>query len=296
MWTTDQLLAAAPWLCGLVSAAALTPLAHALACAAPLVPPARGLRGQRRHEARTQAVFRAIEPTLLRLGALCAQRLSTETRRRADALIATASHVWGLLPEELVALSLLRTLAALVVGWCAGAPAEWLGPATALGALLPSLRLRDVGKVRARALERGLPAAMDICILCMGAGADFPAALRFAVRELSSIHPVCTEELGMVLEELALGRTRVVALLHLGDRTASLAIRDFVAAVCQSEEKGTPVVEALTLQASALRQKRSILAEELAAKTAVRLTVPLMMTLACVMLLLFGPFIVRGGL
>jgi tight adherence protein C len=158
------------------------------------------------------------------------------------------------------------------------------------------VRVRDACQVRARGLERGLPAAMDICILCMGAGADFPAALRFAVRELSTIHPVCTEELAMVLEELTLGRTRVVALTHLGERTASLAIRDFVAAVCQSEEKGTPVVEALTLQASALRQKRSIMAEELAAKTAVRLTVPLMMTLACVMLLLFGPFIVRGGL
>lgn len=296
MWTTDTWLRYTPWLCALASAAALTPLVHALASVPPRAPPTRGLRGQRRKEARSLALFRALEPVLARLGALCGPSISPAARQAADSLSATSSHAWGLWPEELVALSLLCAAAGPLVAWVLGAGAAWLVPAMLLGACAPTVRLRDVTSTRARSLERGLPAAMDICVLCMGAGADFPAALGFAVRELESVHPICAEELAMVLEELSLGRTRVVALTHLGERTASVAIRDFVAAVCQSEEKGTPVVEALSLQAAALRQKRSILAEELAAKTAVRLTLPLMMTLASIMLLLFGPFMVRGGL
>lgn len=296
MWTTDEWLACAPWLCGALSASALAPAFHALWALTPLAPPSRGLRGQRRAEARAHAGFRALEPLLLRLGALCGNGVSPRVQGAAASLIATASFPLGMWPGELVAISLLSSLAAPLVAKLVGASLDAMLGSVMLGAALPALRLREVGRGRARALERGLPAAMDVCVLCMGAGADFPAALRFAVRELETVHPVCAEELAMVLEELALGQTRVAALTHLGNRTASAPVRDFVAAVCQSEEKGTPVVEALTLQASALRQKRSILAEELAAKTAVRLTVPLMMTLVSIMLILFGPVLVRGGL
>lgn len=296
MWTTDGMLAALPWLCALLSALGLVPLMLALLSVAPLVPASRGLRGQRRTEARKRVAVRTLEPLLLRAAALCRPWLPERARQAAWQLLTSASHPLGMSPEELTAASLAAMLVSPLVASAAGASAGGVAAALGFGAVLPTLRLMEAGRLRARALERGLPAAMDVCVLCMGAGADFPAALRSAVRELEHVHPVCAEELAMVLEELELGRTRVAALQQLAARTASAAVRDFVAAVCQSEEKGTPVVEALTLQASALRQKRSVLAEELAAKTAVRLTVPLMMTLACIMLILFGPFIVRGGL
>ena len=72
-------------------------------------------------------------------------------------------------------------------------------------------------------------------------------------------------------------------------------MRDFVSAVCQSEIKGTPLVGALDAQARTLRQRRSVLAEEAAAKAGVKLMFPLMLLMLCILLIVIGPFLVRGG-
>jgi tight adherence protein C len=283
-------------LCWAISAASFAPLARWLQYVEALHPPRLGERGRRRAAARESGAFTALEPMLAWLGARIRAVARPSLLASADRALRAASYAGGLWPEELLAGCILAAIAGTVVAGLLGVAPLGRVLALAIGAWLPFLRLGELARSRAKALERGLPAAMDLCVLCMGAGADFPAALRFAAHELGAAYPVCAEELSMVLEELVLGRTRVAALGPRGERTTSIAVRDFVAAVCQSEQKGTPVGDALSLQASALRQKRSVRAEELAAKTAVRLTVPLMMTLVCVMLLLFGPFIVRGGL
>jgi tight adherence protein C len=128
----------------------------------------------------------------------------------------------------------------------------------------------------------------------MGAGSDFPTALRFVVADMGGAHAVCQEELAQVLDEMELGRTRVEALSALAERTDSAAIQEFVAAVCQSETKGTPLVDALEIQATTLRARRSVLAEEAAAKAAVRLMFPMMLLVVCVLLIVIGPFIATG--
>jgi tight adherence protein C len=299
MWTIDA--AQRPLVIGLLcfglGFAALCIPALALMSMRPLQAPTVGERGRRRRMARHGAAAAQWEMPLAIAGAAVKALGLRQARHAAEEKLRMAAYPAGLWPEELLAASIALGLAGGV--WALAFiedPLGWASLSAAVGGALPWLHVAEVVKGRASKLERGLPAAMDLCVLCMGAGADFPAALRFAVDELGHAHPICSEELAIVLEELELGRTRGEALAHLGERTSSPAVRDFVAAVCQSELKGTPVVEALTLQAEALRIKRSVNAEELAAKTAVRLTFPLMMTLVCVLLLLFGPFIVRGGL
>jgi len=160
--------------------------------------------------------------------------------------------------------------------------------------LIPLLQVRATAKERAKELERSLPSAMDLCALCMGAGADFPQALRFSIQDLGAAHPVCLDELGRVLDELSLGRTRIEALSAMGERTDSHAVKEFVFAICQSEEKGTPLVDALTIQASTLRQRRSVLAEEMAAKAAVKMMFPVMLMVVAIFLIVLGPMIVNG--
>jgi tight adherence protein C len=299
MWTIEvsQRPLAIAILCFGLGAATLCVPAFALTSLRPLAAPSVGERGRRRRMARTGAHPARWELPLAVVGSAVKGLRWRSAQRFAEEKLRMAAYPAGLWPEELLAVSILMALAG--GAWALAFADDTLSQpllATAVGGAMPWVHVADTVKRRASMLERGLPAAMDLCVLCMGAGADFPAALRFAVEELSHAHSVCSEELAIVLEELGLGRTRTEALIRLGERTASPAVHDFVAAVCQSESKGTPVIEALTLQAEALRIRRSVKAEELAAKTAVRLTFPLMMTLVCVLLLLFGPFIVRGGL
>jgi tight adherence protein C len=298
MWTSSLLACALRAIVLLTFALVLFVCVWPLARVPALAAPAYGLRGKRRSEARNGALFRASEGVIAQLGAWLIALPLTRTRRWLRVLLRHASEPAGFCADELLALSLLSLV-------CLGSAAAWLLYDAELGcepafasfafaAWLPIGRVSRAGKQRAVALERSLPAAMDLCVLCMGAGADFPAALAFVIEELGPTHAVCREELSQLLDELALGRTRLEALSALSERSRSRAVRELVVALCQSEEKGTPMIEALTIQSSTLRQRRSVRAEELAAQAGVKMMLPLMLLVASLLLVVFGPIIVTG--
>lgn len=261
--------------------------------------PSWGPRGRNRAAIRLASpAFALLEPLLARLAGFIRVLPLSALRTRGERLIRRAGDAAGLCADEFLALSLLSLLAFSALGfWLVRSlhmASFWLPLMAGMGAFLPTMRLDSIGRERAKALERSLPSAMDLCVLCMGAGTDFPSALAFATRELGLGHEVCREELSVLLEQLSLGRTRVEALEDLSLRSGSQTVQQFVAAVCQSETKGTPLTEALSIQSSTLRQRRSVLAEEMAAKAGVRMMLPLMLMVCSVLLIIFGPFIING--
>ena len=123
----------------------------------------------------------------------------------------------------------------------------------------------------------------------MGAGLDFPGALRQVVDNMPAGPSPVREELTRLLQELRLGRTRKQALQSFASRVDTEAVREFVGAVVQSEDKGTPLSEILVIQAEVLRNRRSVLAEEAAARAGVMLMLPMLMMVVSIVLLLMGP-------
>ncbi|MEZ4339553.1 MAG: hypothetical protein R3B82_23265, partial [Sandaracinaceae bacterium] len=59
-------------------------------------------------------------------------------------------------------------------------------------------------------------------------------------------------------------------------------------------EKGNPLAEVLRIQATMLRMRRSVMAEEAAARAAVLMMGPLMLIFCAIILVLLGPFIVQS--
>jgi tight adherence protein C len=270
---------------------------HALASVTPLARPTLGQRGLARRRALSAISFGLIEP-LMRLLAVGIARLPLPSLRTAiEHKIERAGCLFGLCADESLALS--------VLGMC-GATAAWslagtlgAGPialcaALALAFALPFLRLDEEIRARQRSVARGLPPAIDLVAMCMGAGLDFSAALRLVVNELTHAADPLNQELGRVLDELSLGRTRRQALIAFGERVPSPSVRDFVSAVVQAEQKGNPLADVLKIQAQMLRMRRSVAAEEAAAHAAVLLMLPLMLLMCAVLLIMFGPFIVNG--
>jgi tight adherence protein C len=72
------------------------------------------------------------------------------------------------------------------------------------------------------------------------------------------------------------------------------AVREFVGAVIQAEEKGTPLAEVLRIQATILRMRRTVLAEEAASRAGVMMMIPLMMLLGCILLILMGSMMLKS--
>ncbi|MFW5875989.1 MAG: type II secretion system F family protein [Myxococcota bacterium] len=273
-------------------------LAYVLAGVPPLVRPSVGSRGLRRSEALADAGgFAAIEPVVRRVGGWIAQLRLGELRSRLEERIRHAGDPLGLSADELLALNalciaLLGALGFAIMSLIGGATSVWIA-ALALGAYLPHGQLASEKKARFKQIDRGLPAAIDLAALCMGAGLDFPGALRQITEKSSNRRGALYRELVRILQELELGRTRRQALLEFEERCPTDAVRDFVGAVVQAEEKGNPLAEVLEVQAEMLRMRRSVMAEEAAARAGVMMMGPLMLMFVAILLMLVGPFALR---
>ena len=66
-------------------------------------------------------------------------------------------------------------------------------------------------------------------------------------------------------------------------------MKEFTGALIQAEERGNPVADVLQIQATSSRMRRSIRAEELAAKAGVAMVGPLVLVFATIMILIMGP-------
>jgi len=129
--------------------------------------------------------------------------------------------------------------------------------------------------------------------LAMGAGLDFPGAVRQVVQKSSNPDDPLVEEFTLIMQSLSLGRTRKDALAEFAKRCPVEAVKEFVGSLIQAEERGNPVAEVLQIQATGSRTRRSVRAEELAAKAGVAMVGPLMLVFAAVMMLILGPMYLK---
>jgi tight adherence protein C len=84
------------------------------------------------------------------------------------------------------------------------------------------------------------------------------------------------------------------ALANVARRTNSAEVQGLVQSVRQGEELGTPLVETFEHQAGMNRFRRSQRGEQAAAKMPNRMALPNVLLMFAVLLLLFGPIIVKS--
>ncbi|HWF67304.1 MAG TPA: type II secretion system F family protein, partial [Acidobacteriaceae bacterium] len=94
---------------------------------------------------------------------------------------------------------------------------------------------------------------------------------------LSISHPEVNEEFLQINREQRAGKPRMEAWQSMADRTKLPDIASFTSMLVQTEKFGTPIARALSTFADGLRQKRRQRAEEMAAKTTVKMIFPLVL-------------------
>jgi tight adherence protein C len=98
------------------------------------------------------------------------------------------------------------------------------------------------------------------------------------------------QELQLALMEMRAGFTKERALRNLALRSGVEDVDTLVAMLIQSERFGTSMGDSLRIHSDNLRGKRSVLAEEAAAKIALKLLFPLIFCIfPTLMLVLIGP-------
>lgn len=149
--------------------------------------------------------------------------------------------------------------------------------ALVLGFFLPDLWLSYAVNKRRERIKFSLPDGLDLLSICLEAGLGLDQAIVRVGQELRVSHPELSEEFLQVNFEQRAGSPRLDAWKAFADRINVESARSFVAMLIQTDRFGTPVSKSLAAFSGALRVQRRQRAEELAAKTTIKLVLPLVL-------------------
>jgi tight adherence protein C len=168
-------------------------------------------------------------------------------------------------------------LAGLIAGFLlrGGNVLFWFLVLAAVGFLGPDFWLTGAVTRRRERIRLALPDALDLLVICMEAGLGMDQALIRIGEELRLAHKDLSDELLFIRLEQRAGKPRIEAWRNMADRTGLEVLQSFVNMLVQTERFGTPLSKSLGYFADSLRTRRRQQAEEMAAKTTIKLVFPL---------------------
>jgi tight adherence protein C len=154
----------------------------------------------------------------------------------------------------------------------------------------PDIWLKNKITKRSKAIQKGLPDALDLLVICAEAGLTVDAAFGRVAKELGKAYPELGDEFGLTAIELGFLNERRQAFENLATRVALDAVRGVVTTMIQTEKYGTPLASALRVLSAEFRHERMMRAEEKAARLPAIMTVPLILfILPTLFVVIMGP-------
>jgi tight adherence protein C len=173
-----------------------------------------------------------------------------------------------------------------------GSPWGTILPAIAAvaGLLAPDILVKRRRARRLSLIQRGLPDALDMLVICSEAGLGLEPAIERVAQEIAPAHPAIAEELKITSSELRVAADRRVALQAMGVRTGLDTLRRLGATLVQTMQYGTPLSQALRTLSAEMRHEQLNAFEARASRLPVLLTVPMIVfILPTVFLVVAGP-------
>ena len=166
----------------------------------------------------------------------------------------------------------------------------WIAALGGLFYLAPDIILTRLIKARREKIRLGVPDAVDLLVICVDAGLGLDQAMLRVGQELLNSHPEIYQEFMQINREQRAGQLRLQAWQAMADRSQLPEVNGFVNMLMQTERFGTPIARALSNFGDGIRLKRRQRAEELAAKTTVKIIFPLVLFIfPSMFIVLLGP-------
>jgi tight adherence protein C len=159
---------------------------------------------------------------------------------------------------------------------------------------MPEVVLARLAARRKVQLERGMPDALDLLVVCAEAGLSLDQAIEQVGHDLRSSNREVAEEFATTADEMRVLPDRAQALENLAHRAGLTSLRSIVATLVQAIRFGTPLAHSLRVLAAEMRSERLARFEERAARLPVLLTIPLMaFILPSLMIVIGTPLVLR---
>ncbi len=218
-----------------------------------------------------------------------AEEMSKQERRLVQAGFRRKDNVKMLYGSK-VLLMIVFALISIASGLMWANPLLCLLFSVFLGLLVPDLWLNYTIASRTEKIQRALPNALDLAVVCIEAGMGLDQALQRIGQEMTKGFPELSDELHILGLEIRAGRTRAEALRNLAGRTKSQDLKSLVAVLIQTDRFGTSVAQSLRVFADTMRTTRRLRAEEHAAKMTIKMVPPLVLFIfPAIMVVLLGP-------
>ncbi|HEU5432309.1 MAG TPA: type II secretion system F family protein [Thermomicrobiales bacterium] len=215
---------------------------------------------------------RRIWPNLARR--LPNRRRREDARVRAQRLLATAGTPMTVdryfTIRSLLLFVATPLLALALFGAFGVSPLTLAGIALAILAVprLLDIWLKRRARLRAQAMERHLPDALDLLVVCVEGGLSLPAAL---LQVANRAHNVAGQEFRLVLDDLNAGFSFRDAFLGLTRRSQAESVGIFCSTVIQADKVGMSIASTLRGLAETMRTRRRQAAEERARKAPIKM-------------------------
>jgi len=139
----------------------------------------------------------------------------------------------------------------------------------------PDLAVTHLISRRQASMDRAVPEALDLLVICMEAGLGIDQAMARVADEIRLTSPALAEEFQVISREQRAGKLRLDAWRSMAERVNLESVSQLVSMLVQTERFGTPIANALGQFADGLRMRRSQAAEEVAARSGSKLLFPL---------------------
>ena len=193
-----------------------------------------------------------------------------------------------------VGFALLGFLGATIGGAAMGQIVMFSLAGIALGLFIPSYYISRRARTRQGAIARQLSDVLDLLVVCVEAGLGLYEAIKVVGTEAERQKQEIGTELSLVSGEISAGASLGQAMRNLAERTAVEDIKPLAATLIQSEQLGAQIGPALHASSDALRTRRRLRAEELAAKASVKILFPLVLfVLPAMIMVIVGPAMIK---
>jgi tight adherence protein C len=163
-----------------------------------------------------------------------------------------------------------------------------------LGFLAPSYWLKHKLKKRQTSIFHEIPDFLDLMTVCVEAGLSMDAAMIKVCEDEQFKKSQLAREMRIAIQETRAGKPRLESLRDMGERSMVDDLKAFAAMLIQTERLGTSLAQSLRVFADSLRTIRRQMAEEAAAKTAVKLIFPLVFFIfPALLVVILGPGLLR---
>lgn len=201
---------------------------------------------------------------------------------------------WGLRMATMLAMPLVVFIAFMLLKKPAGSAIIPMAFAGGVGMFLPDIFLVWRKWKRQEDIFCGLPDALDLLVVCIEAGLGLDASMKKISDEFHISYPVLSREFQMTCAAMRLGQEREAALRELGDRSGVIDLKSLTCVLIQADRYGSSLSHALRVHADDMRTRRRQRAEEMAAKTTVKLIFPLVLFIfPAIFVVLGGPAVIK---